>query len=339
MPAPTAILIFHHKDSYMTATSAGAARAVAEHGSRIETISLSAVADAAAIYDPYEAANDNIAAAQQQQTTAMPADRILGWLFAEGHIGQDERDAGEHVIKLASIARSALNSAVVRYTARDADRKWRPVEAQRHTIRPALDACVEAIRYEPRRKATVQAFVVDETNIDLENPHRVAQGLSDVARHLWGRPEAVTRIMVAANDNQPDVDKAAAKGGVFRVADNLQRMHSAKQLDDDPETNDALFAAGLRYAQDHHQAGLSPLGAVDYSRQVVDCGGQGDAAEGRAVARDRYRAARELLGSRYGRVVEGVVVEGKSLGEVGAEITRYKDRGKAIAAAGERLNA
>ncbi|EHK56793.1 hypothetical protein [Allomesorhizobium alhagi] len=289
----------------MTATNAGAARAVAEHTSRVETVSLSAVADTAATYDPYEAANDNIAAAQQQPSTAMPADRILGWLFTEGHIGQDERDAGEHVIKLASIVRSPLTSAVVRYTARDADRKWRPVETQRHTIRPALEKLIAAIRYEPRRKATVQAFVVDETNIDLENPHRVAQGLSDVARHLWGRPEAVTRIMVAANDNQPQVDKAAAKGSVFRASDNLQRMHTAKQLDDDPETNDALFAAGLRFAQDHHQAGLSPLGAVDYSRQVVDCGGQQSVAEGRAVARDRYRAARELLGSRYGRVGQG----------------------------------
>ncbi|NGO51632.1 hypothetical protein [Allomesorhizobium camelthorni] len=324
----------------MTATNAGAARAVAaEHASRIEAVSLSAVADTAATYDPYEAANDNIAAAQQQQTTPMPADRILGWLFTEGHIGQDERDAGEHMIKLASIARSPLTSAMVRYTARDADRKWRPVEVQRHTIRPALDKIIESIRYEPRRKATVQAFVVDETNIDLDSPHRVAQGLSDVARYLWGRPEAVTRIMVAANDNQPQADKASAKGGVFRVADNLQRMHTAKNLDDDPETNDALFAAGLRYAQDHHQAGLSPLGAVDYSRVVVDGGGQQNSADSRAVARDRYRAARELLGSRYGGVVEGVAVEGKSLGEVGAEITRYRDRGKAIAAAGERLNA
>jgi hypothetical protein len=228
---------------------------------------------------------------------------------------------------------------VVRYTARDADRKWRPIEAQRHTIRPALDKIIESIRYEPRRKATVQAFVVDETNIDLTSPHRIAQGLNDVARHLWGRPEAVTPIYAAVNDNQPQAEAAEAKGCVFRASDNLQRMHTAKQLDDDPETNDALFAAGLRYAQDHHQAGLSPLGAVDYSREIVDFGGQHDAAEGRAIARDRYRAARELLGSRYGQVVEGVVVEGKSLGEVGAEITRYKDRGKAIAAAGERLNA
>jgi hypothetical protein len=56
--------------------------------------------------DPYDAANDNIAETQESKTTPMPADRILGWLFAGGYIGPDERDAGDHVIKLASIARS-----------------------------------------------------------------------------------------------------------------------------------------------------------------------------------------------------------------------------------------
>lgn len=289
-------------------------------------------------HDPYQAANDNIAEAQPT-TTYLPAANILGWLFQEGHIGQDERDAGEHTIKLASIARSPLKSAVVRYTVRDADRKWRPVEEQRHAVRPKLDAIIEAVRYEPRRKAFTQAFVVDEANVDLGNPHRVAQGLADAARHLWGTPTKAASIFVAANDNQPQVDAAAAKGGVFRTSDNLGRMHSAKQLDDDPETNDALHAAGIRYAQDHHLAGLDPLGAIDYSRVTVDFGSVEGMPGRMADARGRYRTARTLLGSRYGPVVDAVVIDGKSLGDVGAEITRYKDRGKAIAAAGERLNA
>ncbi|RJT32783.1 hypothetical protein D3227_25630 [Mesorhizobium waimense] len=289
-------------------------------------------------HDPYEAANDNLAEMQQAKTTGMPASAILGWLFSHGHIGQDERDAGEHVIKLASIARSKLNSPIVRYTARTADRKWRQVEVQRHTIRPALDACIAAIRYDPRRKAVVQALVVDETNTDLDNPHRCAQGLADVARHLWGGKATVEPILVAANDNQPAVDAAEARGGIFRTSDNFQRMHTAKQLDDDVETNDVLHAAGLRYEQDHHLAGLNPLGAIDYSRVKVDHGSSEGVPRLVTDARERYRTARSLLGSRYGAVVDAVVIEGKSLGQVGAEVTRFKDRGKAIAAAGERLN-
>lgn len=289
-------------------------------------------------HDPYAAANDNLAEQQQAKTTAMPGPAALGWLFAHQHIGADERDAGDHVIKLASIARSSLTSPLVRYTARTADRKWRQVEVQRHTIRPALDACIDAIRYQPRRKALVQALVVEDTNIDLDNPHRVAQGLADVARHLWGSKSSVAVPILAANDNRPHVDAAEAKGGVFRTSDNFQRMHTAKQLDDDPEANDVLHAAGLRYAQDHHLAGLNPLGAIDYSRVQVDCGSSEGMPTMMADARERYRVARSLLGARYGAVVDAVVIEGKSLGQVGAEVTRFRDRGKAIAAAGERLN-
>jgi len=288
--------------------------------------------------DPYEAANDNIAAQQATKTTYMPANSILAWLVTEGHIGTDERDAGEHLIKLMSIARSPLKSTTVRYTARTAEGKWRPIEEQRHTIRPQLDKCIQAIRYEPRRKATAQAFVVDETNIDLTNPHRVAQGLGDVARHFWGKPRTVTPIIVADNDNVAESDEDAPSPRA-RILNGFDRMHSAKQLDDDADINDALHAAGLRYAQDHHLARLDPLGAVDYARVIVDGGATSSGGESMLQARRRYRAAQGLLGTKYGTVVESVVVDGKSLGEIGAAITRYKDKGKAIAAAGERLNA
>lgn len=286
--------------------------------------------------DPYDAANDNIAQQQAGKTTYMQANAILGWLVTEGHISTDERDAGEHMIKLASIARSPLKSTTVRYSVRDAEGKWRPIEAQRHTIRPQLDKCIAAIKYEPRRKATAQALVVEETNIDLTNPHRVAQGLGDVAVHLWGKPRAVTPIITAENDNVEDDSAPLPR---VRLLNGFDRMHSSKQLDDDADTNDALHAAGLRYAQDHHLARLNPLGAVDYSRVVVDGGAAGSGTESMVQARRRYRAAQELLGAKYAAVVEAVVVEGKSLGEIGASITRYRDRGKAIAAAGERLNA
>ncbi|MER9883116.1 hypothetical protein [Mesorhizobium sp. M0118] len=289
-------------------------------------------------HDPYDAANDNIAEIQQPKTTDMPAPAILSWLMTNGYIGADERDAGEHVYKLASIARSNLTNPVVRYSARTADRKWRTVEVQRHTIRGTLDAIISNIRYEPRRKAVVQAFVVEEPTIDLDNPHRVAQGLADVARHLWGGKAEIVPILVAANDNQPQADAAEASGTTFRRSDNFQRLHSAKQLDKDPETNDALHAAGLRYASDHHLAGLQPLGAVDYSRVVVD-GGSGEGMGDRMVqARSRYRQARALLGSHYGPAVDAVVIEGQSLGDTGLRISHFKDRGKATAAAGERLN-
>ncbi|TPL36731.1 hypothetical protein [Mesorhizobium sp. B2-4-8] len=289
-------------------------------------------------HDPFEAANDNIAELQQTKATTMPAPAILAWLMTNGHIGEDERDAGEHVIKLASIARSTLASPIVRYTARTADRKWKTVEVQRHTIRGTLDGIICAIRYDPRRKAVVQAFVTEETNIDLDNPLRVAQGLADVSRHLWGRKAGVTPILVAANDNQPQVDAAEAAGTTFRRSDNFQRLHAARQLDKDPETNDALHAAGLRYASDHHLAGLEPLGAIDYSRVMVD-GGSGEGMGDRMVqARSRYRGARALLGAHYGPAVDAVVIEGQSLGDTGLRISHFKDRGKATAAAGERLN-
>lgn len=289
-------------------------------------------------HDPYNAANDNIAELQEAKTTAMPAPAILSWLLTNGHIGADERDAGEHLLKLASIARSKLTNPVVRYSARAADRKWRTVEVQRHTIRHTLDAIIASIRYEPRRKAVVQAFVVRETNIDLDNPHRIAQGLADVSRYLWGGKAEVVPILVAVNDNQPQADAAEASGTTFRRSDNFQRLHSSKQLDKDPETNDALHAAGLRYASDHHVAGLQPLGAVDYSRAMVDGGSSEGMGDRMVQARSRYRQARAVLGQHYGSVVDAVVIDGSSLGEAGLKISHYKDRGKAIAAASERLN-
>lgn len=285
-------------------------------------------------HDPYVAANDNIAETQNGAATAMPSDKILAYLYTEGHIGQDERDAGEHTIKLASIVRSPLKSAVVRYTVRDADRKWRQVEEQRHAVRPKLDALISSVRYEPRRKAFTQAFVVEESNIDLSNPHRAAQGLADAARHLWGTPANAAPITVADNDNEPEVEVEP-----IRVHDNFDRLKARGQLDKDPETNETLHAAGLRFAQDHYMAGLRPLGAIDYSREVVDCGGQQIMAESMMKARDRYRSARQLLGEHYGKVVEAVVVDGRTLGDIGLAATHYKDVGKAQAAASERLNA
>lgn len=286
-------------------------------------------------HDPYAAANDNLAELQQAKATAMPATAILGWLMSNDYINADERDAGEHLIKLASIARSKLTSPIVRYTARTAEGKWKQVEIQRHTIRPSLEGCIGAIRYELRRKATVQAFVVDETNVDTENPHRVAQGLADVARHLWGAKRGAATPILAANDNEEQEETATPP---VRRSDNFQRMHTAGQLDKDAETNDVLHAAGLRYANDHYMAGLQPLGAIDYSRVSVDGGFGEGMGERMAQARSRYRKARVLLGAHYGPVVDDVVVDGQSLGEAGLKISHYKDRGKAIAAAGERLN-
>lgn len=290
-------------------------------------------------HDPYDAANDNIAELQSPNTTRMPSDKILAHLFTGGYIGQDERDAGEHTIKLASIARSPLKSAVVRYTVRDADRKWRPIEEQRHTIRPKLEALIASVRYEPRRKAFTQAFVVDDSNLDLANPHRAAQGLADAARHLWGTPKAAAPIMVADNDNEPTPDEAVASGTARVVADGFKRMHSSKQLDDDAETNDILHAAGMRYAQDHHLAGLNPLGAIDYSRTQVDYGSSDGMPQRMAQARDSFRKAREAMGQRYGAVVDAVVIEGGTLLDIGSKVTTYKDKSQSRAAVAERLNA
>lgn len=287
------------------------------------------------VHDPYPAANDNLAELQHAKTTPMPATAILGWLTTNDYINGDERDAGEHLIKLASITRSKLTSPIVRYSARTPNGKWKQAEVQRHTVRPALDACLSAVRYEPRRKATAQAFVVEETNIDTANPHRVAQGLADVARHLWGVKRTAATPIVAANDNEEQEETPVI---ATRRSDNFQRMHTAGQLDKDAETNDVLHAAGLRYSNDHYMAGLQPLGAIDYSRVSVDGGSGEGMGERMAQSRSRYRKARVLLGTHYGPVVDAVVVEGQSLGEAGLKISHYKDRGKAIAAAGERLN-
>lgn len=288
------------------------------------------------VHDPYAAANDNIAELQKTKTTAMPATAILGWLTSNDFINADERDAGEHLIKLASITRSKLTSPIVRYTARTADGKWRQVEVQRHTIRPSLEGCIGAIRYEPRRKATVQAFVVEETNFDTENPHRVAQGLADVARHLWGAKRSAANPIMAANDNDEEDDAIAAEPTI-RISDNFKRLHSTDALDKDPETNDVLHAAGMRYAQDHHEASVSPLAAIDYSRTKVDGGRTDGISETLVRARDRYRTARELLTAYYADAVEMVIVDGLSLGEVGLKISAYKNKDLAGACAKERL--
>ncbi|OWK24145.1 hypothetical protein AJ87_24335 [Rhizobium yanglingense] len=155
-----------------------------------------------------------------------------------------------------------------------------------------------------------------------------------VARISLGENDATSERLVAANDNHETADGARR---LFDTAFDV--LAKRKQLDEDAGMNELLFTAGRLYQQDHHSAGFEPLGAIDYSRPMVDGAGSQPVSERSAIAKDRFRAARRAVGNRYGAVVDAVVLEGKTLLEAGRAHCGYSGKDTATAAAKERLNA
>ncbi len=279
--------------------------------------------------------------------------RLLANLASSGALNSEERDAGEILHRLATASRSPLNGpATVNW--RDREGKWTSVSKPRLALREMLEKAMQSIRTPKRERAVRMALVIEHPRANLDATHQLTAGISDVTRNWWGtkaRPtvlsgkvslpkislgenDATTERLVAANDNVETID------GVRRLFDTaFDIMAKRKQLDDDPGMNELLFTAGRLYQQDHHAAGFEPLGAIDYARPMVDGGGVQLVSERGAIAKDRFRAARRAVGSRYGAIVDAVVLDGKTLLDAGRAHCGYSGKDTATAAAKERLNA
>ncbi|MBD9569048.1 hypothetical protein [Ensifer sp. ENS08] len=297
------------------------------------------------------AVNDRLA--DGDPTVPVEPLRLLANLATTGALTSDERDAGEILHRLAIAGRSPLNGpAIVNW--RDKEGKWSSVSKPRLALREMLEKAMRSIRTPKRERAVRMALVIENPRANLDATHQLTAGIGDVARGWWGakaKPtmlsgkvtlpgislgenDATAERLVAANDNSEIVEGARR---LFDTAFDV--MAKRKQLDEDPEINELLFTAGRLYQQDHHAAGFDPLGAIDYSRPMVDGSGGPPVSERSTIAKDRFRAARRSIGSRYGAVVDAVVLEGKTLLDAGRAHCGYSGKDTATAAAKERLNA
>lgn len=296
-------------------------------------------------------ANDRLA--DGDPTVPIEPLRLLANLATSGALSSDERDAGEILHRLATASRSQLKGpATVNW--RDKEGKWSSVSKPRLALREMLEKAMQSVRTPKRERAVRMALVIENPRANLDATHQLTAGIGDVARGWWGnkaKPTVLSRNvslpkislgendatkerLVAANDNVEAID------GVRRLFDTaFDVMAKRKQLDEDPSINELLFTAGRLYQQDHHAAGFEPLGAIDYSRPIVDGSGGQAVSERSAIAKDRFRAARRAIGARYGAVVDAVVLEGKTLLDAGRAHCGYTGKDTATAAAKERLNA
>ena len=112
-----------------------------------------------------------------------------------------------------------------------------------------------------------------------------------------------------ANDNFA----RTATGGT-RVDDTqVLRLQRAGRL-----TNVQL-AAAEQYHRDWYDAGLAPLGAIDYAKVQVDGSKPMTVGDRRMAAAERYNAATALLG-RYKRAIELVALLEHTVEYVGRDI-------------------
>lgn len=304
-------------------------------------------------YDPTASMDEAIdaALALRDLNRTDSAVSTLMRLYIDGEISMDQCDAGEIVATLAKLANmpGGKPAGMVTYPFRppaspEGSRSWGVATKQRSEVGRMLEAALAAIKTDRRRQAVTRLLVNREPVEDTLA--QVAAGLADLAGHFW--PTSARAIVrsgaTGLNDATPErlakaeetlVDKAGARW----LVDGFERMFMRGQLDDDEDVNEILHAAGLRYAEEHFRAGMTPLGAIDYSRATVDGDGQLPMSERMEIFRQRYRAARAAMGERYAPVVEGVVIEGRTIRELGLEHTKYRDEKMAKAGAMERLNA
>lgn len=272
---------------------------------------------------------------------------LLAGLSTRGEIDGAERDAG---VIFHQLARASGDLAL---SWRSADGKWSIRHMPRMLVAATLKAAREAVQNEGRLQALNAALAAEEPTYDPARASRLSMALGDLVKHWWGSAAVPTHaasngVVLAgpANDNDPTPERQAMAAndnertadGAWRLKDwPLARMHKRGQLDPDPETNDVLFAAGMRYAQDVHLAGMSAsVASPDYAKPVVDGGTGPDAFSERRLARLRSLAkARWVLGTRYVGAVDAVVIHERTLTDASAMFGGERD-GKVVAR--ERLN-
>lgn len=295
---------------------------------------------------------DEDAALPDTDNDAPDSPTPLGWLAhlsARGDITPVERDAGELLATLGAIALSGKRgSARVSHSWRYANGVWSIVFSSLADVVGKYEAALEAANNDTQRRALVSALVARTPQQDHDGVADLQLGLRAVARHWWGATAAVTTqrngVTLArtaadpANSNTPTPERIAQNGAGGR--DNFERLLVRGQIDEDKEVAVALYAAGLRYETEHQMAFGSGFGSPDYSKPIVD--GGGDTAtpitERAQHARTNLRKAREAMGRRYADVVDAVVLHGMSLVSAGRRYTPYRGVDAATTAAKERLN-
>lgn len=121
-------------------------------------------------------------------------------------------------------------------------------------------------------------------------------------------------------DNDAATPDRLAKGESVMVGETRQfqdelltRMGSKGQLYPDAKINEACQLAGEKYYADWYGAGMGGLQAIDYGKVQGGQGGAGSSmppSRMAAQSRANYRAARAVLGSKYRRPLEAVILEG-----------------------------
>lgn len=91
--------------------------------------------------------------------------------------------------------------------------------------------------------------------------------------------------------------------------------------------------AAARFYADYYNAGLAPLGAVDYSKEMVDSSPVTSNSDFRADASDRYRAACKTLSPGTLKIVDRIVLREMAVEMAGRDVTGRKDAREARAVA------
>lgn len=287
----------------------------------------------------------------------------LAQLSACGDISPAERDAGEILHRLGSIAISdEPHTATVTHPWRYANGVWSTLFERKQNVIDRYEAALVAAGNNERRRALVASLVARECKFESDWIPLIQAGLQQVARTWWGRATTATvsrngvtlpavrfidSAPAAANDNTPTPERIRQAGGVVqtedavRVRDNFERIYNRGQLDPDKSVADALYAAGLRYQSEYELSRLAgEIGSPDYSKPIVDGGGETRTPIGvRAqAARTALRAALQAMGAQCAAVVDAVVLRGERLQDVGLATTGYRSEKMASAVAKERLN-
>lgn len=120
------------------------------------------------------------------------------------------------------------------------------------------------------------------------------------------------------------VDVIELKAPRFRVQCAFERLSKRGELDpNDGMRNQALAAAGERYALDHHRASLDGLKAINLLAGGTGGGGGLFGTESKCFAFERYCAASDAMYRKNRLAVDAVVIEGRAPVDIGAQLGNY----------------
>lgn len=164
-------------------------------------------------------------------------------------------------------------------------------------------------------------------------------------------PPSTHKLRLVVDNDSATPERLAMSGESITTADGarqfqdelLTRLASKGQLWPNKEINEAMQLAGERYYEDWYGANMGGLQAIDYSKVQGGSGGEGShLPPSRMAAQKRasYRAARAVLGSKYRKPLEAIILEGQSdLVGIGKAITGVASPHTARAVAIERFTA